>query len=130
MGLGRALLSTQGGLIRPKAMERSSKTAREIFEDTIANPKRKTFGFGRRAAVVNVDLQKAYTSGEFATSYETDPRQLEHVNALSALARRRGWPVVWTRVAYAELKHSGIFPQYIFVGIFPHGFFLFVELFV
>ena len=67
------------------------------------------FGFGKRAAVVNVDFQKAYTSGEFQTSYETDPAQVDYVNQLSALARAQGLPVVWTRVAYAaDASDAGV----------------------
>ncbi|MBL8379000.1 MAG: isochorismatase family protein [Burkholderiales bacterium] len=84
-------------------METSSKTARELFEDVRKNPTRKRFGFGARPALINVDLQKAYTSvGEFATAYETDPRQCEYVNRLSALMRDKGFPVVWTYVAYMD----------------------------
>ena len=65
-----------------------------------ANPSRRKFGFGERLAIVNVDFQQAYTAiDRFATAYETDPRQIEHVNHLSTLARARGFPVVWTRGA-------------------------------
>merc|ERR1712232_311751 len=85
-----------------KPMATTDKTAKQIFHDVINNPARKTFGFGKKIAVVNVDIQKAYTSGEFATSYETDPRQLEYVNRLCSLARGKGLPVVWTYVAYME----------------------------
>ena len=42
-------------------MESSSKTAREIYQDVISNPARKRFGFGDKAALVNIDPQKAYT---------------------------------------------------------------------
>ncbi|CAK0810859.1 unnamed protein product [Prorocentrum cordatum] len=80
---------------RPKMMERTTKTV-------MASPARRRFGFGRRAAVVNVDIQKAYTSGEFPTSYMSDPHQMEFVNKLSALARSKGMPVIWTHVAYME----------------------------
>lgn len=83
-------------------METTTKTARQIFEEVMSSPARRRFGFGRRLAVVNVDIQKAYTSGEFPTSYTTDPRQLDYVNELSASARSRGLPVVWTHVAYME----------------------------
>jgi len=86
--------------IQPKQMVTSPKTAREIFEDVMANPARKRFGFGQKLAVVNVDLQKAYTSGEFKTSYMTHPRQLEFIDRVSAQARAKGLPVVWTRVSY------------------------------
>ena len=42
------------------------------------NPTRKRFGFGRKPALINIDLQKAYTAvGEFVTAYETDPKQLD-----------------------------------------------------
>lgn len=84
-------------------MERSDKTARQIWQDVKANPARARFGYGRKAVLVNIDLQNAYTRvGEFKTAYETDPRQIEHVNALAARFRALGWPVVWTYVAYAE----------------------------
>jgi nicotinamidase-related amidase len=77
------------------------RTAKQIFEGVMANPARKKFGFGQRLAVVNVDFQRAYTDiHSFATAYETDPRQIEHVNRISALARGAGMPVVWSRVAY------------------------------
>jgi nicotinamidase-related amidase len=83
-------------------MELSGKTAREMYEQTkrVTRPR---FGFGAKPALVNIDLQKAYTAvGEFVTAYETDPRQLEHVNQLAVLARERRLPVVWTYVAYMD----------------------------
>src|SRR5215475_15879711 len=84
-------------------METSDKSARQLFAEIKANPTRKRFGFGRKPALVNVDLQKAYTSvGEFVTAYETDPRQMAYVNELAALSREHGLPVVWTYVAYME----------------------------
>jgi len=82
-------------------MELSNKTARELFEELKAKPARPRFGFGRKPAVVNIDLQKAYTlTSEFATAYETDPNQLAYVNEISRLAREKGLPVIWTYVAY------------------------------
>jgi len=84
-------------------MVSDGKTARELFEAVMANPARNKFGFGSKLAVVNVDLQQAYTRVDrFKTAYETDPRQLEHINTISRLARARGMPVVWSRVAYME----------------------------
>ena len=84
-------------------MEHSNKTARQLFEDIKANPTRRRFGFGKRPAIINIDLQKAYTCvGEFATAYETDPQQLAHVNQLSNALRAKGGPVVWTYVAYMD----------------------------
>ena len=79
------------------------RTARQIFEEVMANPARRKFGFGRRLAIVNVDFQQAYTRiDRFATAYETDPQQIAHANRISALARAKGMPVVWTRVAYMD----------------------------
>ncbi len=79
------------------------KTAKQIFEDLIAKPGHKPFGFGKKLAIVNVDFQNAYTRiDEFATAYEADPRQIEYVNTMSNLARAKGMPVIWTHVAYAE----------------------------
>ena len=84
-------------------MEHSTKTARQLFEDIKANPTRRRFGFGKRPAIINIDLQKAYTCvGEFAKAYETDPQQLAHVNQLSNALRAKGGPVVWTYVAYMD----------------------------
>jgi maleamate amidohydrolase len=85
-------------------MELSDKTARQLFEEIRANPSRKRFGFGERVAIVNVDPQKAYTRPDLfpKTGYITDPRQAEHINAISKLARSKGLPVVWTRVHYME----------------------------
>ena len=53
-------------------MEQSDKTARQLYEEIKANPSRKRFGFGRKPALINVDLQNAYTRvNEFRTTYET-----------------------------------------------------------
>src|SRR5262249_12481009 len=68
-----------------------------------AEERRRRFGFGRKPALVNVDLQNAYTRpAEFMTAYETDPRQIEYVNTLARLCRTKGCPVVWTYVAYLD----------------------------
>ena len=84
-------------------MQTSDKTAREIWAEVKANPNRARFGYGRKAALVNIDLQQAYTATDkFKTAYETDPRQIEHINALAARMRKLGWPVVWTHVAYLD----------------------------
>ena len=62
-------------------MESSDLTAREYYEQIKANPNRTRFGFGRKAAIVNIDLQNAYTKvDEFPTAYETHPNQLGFVN--------------------------------------------------
>lgn len=84
-------------------MVSDGKTARQIFEEVMANPTRKKFGFGQKAAIVNVDFQNAYTKiDEFKTAYEADPRQIEYVNQLSRLARAANMPVIWTQVGYME----------------------------
>lgn len=84
-------------------MVEDGRTARAIFDDVTANPARAKFGFGARLAIVNVDFQNAYTCiDRYRTAYETDPRQIEHTNRISALARERGMPVVWSRVAYMD----------------------------
>ena len=84
-------------------METSDKTARQLFEEVKRNPTRKRFGFGRKPALINVDLQKAYTCvGEFITAYETDPKQCDYVNQLARAFRAKKFPVIWTYVAYME----------------------------
>ncbi|HMQ07541.1 MAG TPA: isochorismatase family protein [Saprospiraceae bacterium] len=84
-------------------MERSNKTAKELYEEIKNNPSRNRFGFGEKAALINVDLQKAYTAvGKFKTAYESHPLQMEFINRLSKACRALHWPVVWTYVAYME----------------------------
>ncbi len=84
-------------------METTTKTAREIYQEVKSNPARKRFGFGARAALVNIDPQKAYTRTDlFKTAYETDPRQLEYIDELATKFRSLDWPVVWTHVAYMD----------------------------
>ena len=84
-------------------METTNKTAKEIYFDVKNNPARKRFGFGKKAILVNVDPQKAYTEVDtYKTAYQTDPRQMEYINTLAKKFRELGWPVVWTHVAYME----------------------------
>lgn len=84
-------------------METSDLTPRQYWAQVRANPNRAKFGFGRKAALVNIDLQRAYTDlAAFRTAYQTDPRQLDLINELAALARARGMPVIWTYVAYMD----------------------------
>jgi maleamate amidohydrolase len=84
-------------------METSDLTPRQYWAQVKANPNRAKFGFGQRPAIVNIDLQRAYTDlAAFKTAYQTDPRQIEYINALSALLRAKALPVVWTYVAYLD----------------------------
>ncbi len=84
-------------------MLKSDLTARQYWEEVKDNPNRKQFGFGKKAAVINIDLQRAYTDLEhFETAYQTHPRQIDFINEISALARDCGMPVIWTYVAYME----------------------------
>jgi nicotinamidase-related amidase len=84
-------------------MQTTDKTAKEIFNDVMANPQRVPFGFGNKAVLVNVDPQKAYTRTDlFKTAYETDPKQLAYTNQLARGFRQKGWPVVWTHVAFLD----------------------------
>ncbi len=84
-------------------MVSDGKTARQLFEEVMASPARAKFGFGEKLAIVNIDLQNAYTRIDcYKTAYETDPRQIDYVNQISDLARSKEMPVVWTHVAYAQ----------------------------
>jgi maleamate amidohydrolase len=84
-------------------MELSDKTARQLYLEIKERPTRTRLGFGRKPALVNIDLQRAYTAvNEFATAYEADPKQLNYVNELAELARDKGLPVIWTYVAYMQ----------------------------
>ncbi len=84
-------------------MECSNLTPRQYWQQVRAKPNRARFGFGHKAALVNIDLQRAYTDLDvYATAYQTDPRQLEYVNLLARLARSAGMPVIWTFVAFMD----------------------------
>jgi maleamate amidohydrolase len=84
-------------------MQTSDLTARQYWEQVKARPNRAKFGFGQKAALVNIDLQRAYTDiAHFKTAYQTDPRQVDYINELSTLTRGSGMPVIWTYVAYME----------------------------
>ena len=91
-------------------MIRENRTARELFEEVMANPARKKFGFGEKLAILNVDFQQAYTRIDlFKTAYETDPDQIAYANRISRLARARGMPVIWSRVGYkADAGDAGV----------------------
>ena len=92
-------------------MTRSSQTARELFIETRANPARARFGFGTRAALVNVDFQQAYTRPDLfpKTAYVTHPGQIGFVNGIATALRAAGMPVIWTRVAYkADAGDAGV----------------------
>jgi len=82
-------------------METSNLTARQLYQAMKERPARPRFGFGTRPAIINADLQKAYTQvSTYITAYETDPKQCEYLNELSVLVRGLGMPVVWTYVAF------------------------------
>ncbi|MEO8746268.1 MAG: isochorismatase family protein [Rhodanobacter sp.] len=91
-------------------METSNLTAREYWRQIRATPNRAKFGFGKRPALVNIDVQRAYTDIDaFKTAYQTDPRQIEYINRLAVLCRERKLPVVWTYVAYlASGEDAGV----------------------
>lgn len=83
-------------------MERSPKTAQELYREVRANPARAKFGFGQRLAMVNVDFQQAYTRPDLfpKTAYVTHPGQIDLVNEIAMAVRKAGSPVIWTRVVY------------------------------
>lgn len=84
-------------------METSDLTPRQYWAQVRNNPQRARFGFGRKAALINIDLQRAYTDLEsFRTAYQTDPRQMDYINELAQLTRARGMPVIWTYVAFMD----------------------------
>jgi maleamate amidohydrolase len=84
-------------------MQTSDLTPREYWAQVKANPNRARFGFGKKAAIINIDLQRAYTDVDsFATAYQTHPHQIDFINKLSATVRSKGMPVIWTFVAYME----------------------------
>ena len=90
-------------------MESSDLTPRQYYEQIKANPNRARFGFGCKAAVVNIDIQNAYTQvGEFATAYETHPNQLGFVNEI--VGANRG-------VEQSPAHHPIVGVLYLFIGV-------------
>jgi maleamate amidohydrolase len=84
-------------------MQTSQLTARQWWDEIKACPNRAKFGMGKKAALIHVDMQRAYTDvANFATAYETDPRQIDYINQLSRAARAKRWPVIFSFVAYSE----------------------------
>ncbi len=84
-------------------MQTCDSTPRQYWDEVKSNPSRARFGFGEKAALINIDLQRAYTDiDRFPTAYQTDPKQLDYINRLSALARAKNMPVIWTFVAYMD----------------------------
>ena len=94
-------------------MQSTNQTAKEIYQEVKANPERAKFGFGKKAVLVNIDPQKAYTRTDlYKTAYETDPNQMQHINALAEKFRELKWPVVWTHVAYVKSgEDAGVWGQ-------------------
>ena len=92
-------------------MELSNKTARDLFTELQATPGRVRYELGGKPALINVDLQKAYTlPNEFVTAYAGDAQQFASINALAAACRARTLPVVWTYVAFSDSgKDCGAF---------------------
>ena len=83
-------------------MDQSNLTACQLFQALSATHARRPFGFGRRPALLNVDVQHAYTRpDELPTAYATNPNQVAHIDRLAAAFRAHGLPVVWTYVAYS-----------------------------
>jgi nicotinamidase-related amidase len=83
-------------------LEHSSQTARELYHALKAAPPRRPFGFGARPALLNVDVQHAYTRpAQYRTAYETDPEQIGYIDRLAAAFRAQNLPVIWTYVAYS-----------------------------
>jgi maleamate amidohydrolase len=84
-------------------MELSNLTPRQYWAEIKQRPGRAKFGFGQRPALINIDLQRAYTdTATFKTAYSTDPNQLDYINQLSRLVRAAQLPVIWTYVAYMD----------------------------
>ena len=83
-------------------MIRSDTTARQLFEELcLGAENRPRYGLGRRPALINVDLQNAYTRpAEFITAYEGAADQFEQINRLGAAVRRLGGLVIWSYVAF------------------------------
>jgi len=84
-------------------MQTSDLTPRQHWAEVKSNPNRARFGFGRKAALINIDMQRAYTDiDNFVTAYQTDPKQIDYINEVSELARQKNMPVIWTYVAYMD----------------------------
>lgn len=69
-------------------------------------------GFGRSAALLIVDFIRAYTDPGSALYAPPVPATVTRTRPLLAACRRRGLPVLFTRVAYhPDLRDAGLFVQ-------------------
>ncbi len=76
-------------------------SARQMFDELRAAPSRARYRLGKKPALINVDLQNAYTRPEeFSTAYEGAPEQFPSINKLAAAMRRARAPVIWSYVAF------------------------------
>jgi maleamate amidohydrolase len=90
-------------------MQSSTLTPRQWWEEIKSRPARAKFGMGKKAALIHIDMQRAYTDLQFATAYVTDPNQIDYINQLSTAARKRQWPVIFSFVAYhADASDAGV----------------------
>jgi nicotinamidase-related amidase len=90
-------------------MNRSGKSAFELFEELKAQKGLPRFGFGHVCCMVNIDLQRGFVDTVNFDGYEMDPHQISHINRLSGLCRSRGMPVVWTQNVHgAEAEDFGV----------------------
>ena len=72
-------------------METSDLTPRQYWEQVKANPNRAKFGFGDKAAIINIDMQRAYTE-----LFDQPPT----VNGATT------WPAMMTAPALQELGEA------------------------
>jgi hypothetical protein len=81
---------------RVHVIELSDKTARQLYSEIEAKPRRAALWLRTQSALVTIELNTACTAvGAFATAYEIDPNV--HINQLAELARAKGLLVVSTR---------------------------------
>ena len=85
-------------------MELSNKSARELYQAVKADPNRRRFGFGRKPALVNVDLQmRLHPAGRVRDRLRNRPEADRlRQRAGRACSVRQRFPVVWTYVAYLD----------------------------
>lgn len=68
--------------------------------------------FGRRPALIIVDMSVGFTSNESPLGGDFDA-QVEHMAKMAAFFRQRRWPVVFSTVVYHDGQQASVFRQHL-----------------
>jgi len=71
-----------------------------------------TVPFGRRPALIIVDMSNGFTSNESPLGGDFD-EQVAHMARMATFFRQRRWPVVFSTVVYQDAQQASVFRQHL-----------------